>query len=280
MFRGAEALDSYLETANIQLRDFDDGGRLRATITQMPEMTFGRVAMTPAKVIWPRDAMSLDRVAIVIAPEQRFRIESPAVVWKARPGVFLVPPSELPVTFAVREQIDELFYIGATRAVVRDIDLAPGYRKGAVEQVDRGALESLVSFIRSVCQMPIEEQGQQAVQSVATEVVRALVRLTLDSGEQGSGTFERAKAIIERSFRDPRVTVGDIASVLGVSERTVHAAFAERGTTVMRELRAERARAAVEIRLRAPKMSRKDLARSAGFGSISSMLRALRDIEE
>lgn len=276
-FRGSAALASYLESANLVLRDLDGDGRLRADITQLPEMTLGRVSISPGTVVWPRDALSLDRVVIVIAPEDRFRIETEATMWHAPPCVSVLPPSDVPVTFCVRKPIDELFYVGASRAVIRDIDLAPGYDAGPVDQVDRGALAPLLSFIRSLSQTEITERSQQAIEPVAVEAVRSLLRLVVDPGDQGSSLFDRGTSVIERSYRDPRLSVADIASALRVSERTVHAAFAEAGTTVMRELRERRTRAALEIRDRAPEMTRHDLARAAGFGSISSMQRAMRE---
>lgn len=275
--RGGESeLQEYLDAANLRLHEFGEHGILRAQLVQLPQMTFGRVRISPVRVVWPRDAASLDRVVMLVSLDGKVAIMSGGEVRSASPGVHLIMPGDADVEFRVHEGAEEFFYIGASRAVIRDIDMgSPSPVTGV--RIDDKVLVPLLAFIQKLCDAQPALDDIMSIRAVAVEVVRALTRQVLGDANTGDGTYGRAIRVIERQYLNPLTSVGDIAGLVDVSERTLHAVFAKQGTTVSRELRARRALEAAAIRKRAPAIARADLARAAGFGSISSMLRAMRE---
>lgn len=68
-----------------------------------------------------------------------------------------------------------------------------------------------------------------------------------------------------------------VANEIGIYVRSLQLAFEERGETVAATLRIIRAKAAMANRLVNPKMTNAELALLSGFGSESSMYRAMRE---
>ncbi|WP_162893172.1 helix-turn-helix domain-containing protein [Microbacterium halotolerans] len=266
-----------MASANIRFSELDDDGMFHVSLVQVPQITFSRAAVSPLTLEWPRDSASRDRAVILVARTGGLSIETEAPVWRANPGLFLVPPGDAPVTFRVSKTIDELLWIGASAAVVRGIDLPDARgRSPRPIHVDERALDVLLSFVRSLHETELDSGSSPQLASVATEVVRSLVALIADASGPELDTFELGMRTIQREYANPYIGVTDLAAAIGVSERSLQAAFSERGTTVMRELRSKRTSVALETRRQFPAISRADLARTAGFGSLSSLMRAMR----
>ncbi|MFJ4268657.1 helix-turn-helix domain-containing protein [Paenarthrobacter nicotinovorans] len=98
-----------------------------------------------------------------------------------------------------------------------------------------------------------------------------IVSTALDtSSRPGDRHYAAAKGIIERSCHDPNLTPDGIAAFLHVSRRALFRAFAERSTTVGKELTNSRlARAARLLRMDA-RLTVRSAAQLAGFTSTSS----------
>ncbi|MBP1326129.1 AraC-like DNA-binding protein [Leucobacter exalbidus] len=269
---------SYLAAANISFREIDASTGLAARIVQFPQLTVARARLPKSTIEWPRDAMSLDRGLILIAPHNKFSIEGEGPIWRAAPGLFFVPPGDSFITFRATEPIEDLVYINASTSVIRGLVLPKWRGEQHPGDVSGEALAPLLAFVNSLCETTLEDMAQVVpLQLVAGEVFRALVQLVTKEAASSMTTFDFAMQVIKREYSKPHLVVTDIAGAVNVSERTLHSAFAERDTTVMTELRVMRARAAEEIRKRNPGITRNDLAKAAGFGSISSMVRAMKE---
>ena len=91
----------------------------------------------------------------------------------------------------------------------------------------------------------------------------------------------RVRALIAALHTDPELTPAGVADALGIPLRTVQRTLSAEGTSIANELRVARARTARSLQDsdagRASGIAR--VARDAGFGSVSSMRRALRELD-
>lgn len=92
--------------------------------------------------------------------------------------------------------------------------------------------------------------------------------------------FARGMKHIVANPREASTSVETAAVSLEVSTRTVEAAFTAEGTAFSAELRAMRVQTAHELHLNTPDLSPADVARAAGFSSLSAVYRAVRAEEQ
>lgn len=204
--------------------------------------------------------------------------------WRTSRGPLMVAPSGLP---------SRVRFLGDWRFVVARIP-----REAVLPYVPMIADE-----VGVYTELTVPEQAMQAFlaqvvtgeQAVTEGESRTVDRLVLDMagtlllGRQGRGAVpgtpravvrERALAEIAEHRADLRLTPGLIAQQVGVSLRHLQDVFAEGGSSVAGELRRERARVARSL-LQDPRFDDRDIddiAVEAGFGSSSSMRRALGDL--
>lgn len=276
---GRGALDAAFAVRNLRLADIDDRGELRLRIAQLPQMAFAHASAPPLTLEWPRDELSADRAILIVVSSGEMAVDSAGAVWRAEPGLFLVPPGQSRVTFRVTEPSEEIFFITASRAVLRDVDIPSGTPRGESLPIQEEALPPMLGFIRALVDVDLGADGSIAVHNAATSVIRSLAWLMREAARSDMSVYEQAKDVILRSFAHPGLAAADLAGAVGVSERTLRAAFAEHDTTAMRELRRVRTRVALTTRGEHPGIGREALARTSGFGSVSSMLRAMRSAE-
>lgn len=276
--RGRLALDAALAERNSTLTGPDSGGRFQVSIAQVPQMLVARVRSTPVQLKWARDGLATDHVVMTVAPAGASKVTTDGEIWHADPGVVLVPHGQADVCFDLVERVDEAFLISASPAVLRDVDLPEPPAHGPL-RVDEAAMRPQLAFLRALTEVVLPAEGNPRVYRSAVQVVRSLAGLLRDAAGSDLDLYSRGIEMIERSHAHPRLRVSDIADTLGVAERTLGAAFAERGTTVLRELRAVRAAVAIDARRGRSRMSRAAIARIAGFGSVSAMVRGIADYE-
>lgn len=158
--------------------------------------------------------------------------------------------SEKPATFAGREERDPIaqFDFATARAAY-------------------SGLSALVSGVNSWSR-------STAVQMLLDGVAESLKALVFD-GE--STLVDAAMSIISLQHGDSKLNAARIASQLQVSTSALYKAFGAEGRSVARELRRARARKAVRIRTESPSLAADLIASASGFGSVSSMKRALKE---
>lgn len=269
------ALSDYLTSANLRIVRLEESDSLRVRMTRFPELTFAHATLPPALVEWPRDALSLTRAAVILCINGRIAVTSTSTVIERRPGMYLVPPGDAPLTFETLDDLNEVLYISAPASLVSDIDVRRG-RSSTRPEVPANVLAPLLAFATSLSAGSV---GNSLIvgplRSVAMEVGRALARLIAEGDPSELTLFSRTMRLIGENHADARLSVPRLAELAGVSPRSLHAAFATEGTTVAGEVRATRAREARELRNRNPSMPAAQIARSVGFGSVSTLYRAL-----
>ncbi|GIT79677.1 hypothetical protein LLS1_13460 [Leifsonia sp. LS1] len=276
--RGADAaqanpeLAAYLDAAGLHIARLDEAEELTLRMTRFPELSFAHLHAPAARVEWTRDAEAHGRTAIVLCTNGRLTVESSGAVLHRRPGMFLLPPGDDPVTFETRAPLSELLCITAPAALVAGLELAP--HSTPRPPLSPSALTPLYAFATSLSGG--SASGAIApLRSAAMEVARALARLIAESDPGELTPFTRAMRLIDEGYADPRLSVPRLAHMIGVSERSLQAVFAAEGTSVAKELRATRARAARELRRARPHAPAHQIATAAGFGSVSSLYRAI-----
>lgn len=270
------ALTGYLASANLRLDALEGSQALRAQVTRFPHLTFGHAFLPQATVVWPRDRLSLDSCGIVICSAGGIEVDSCAPVLRREPGLVLIPPGTEHVAFRTLAPANEVLYVTASALLVRGLDLS--VVPSAADPVPDGILAPLHAFAVTICSISLEETSRIApLEAAATDVARALAEVMVDGATAAPTLFAQAMQVIVRDHAQQRLNAGSLARTLGRSERTLQAAFAAEGTTPTRELRATRARAAHELRRRTPHATADEISRIVGFGSASSMTRALRE---
>lgn len=269
------ALSDYLTSANLKIVRLEESDSLRIRMTRFPEITFAHANLPRAVVEWPRDALSLTRAAVIVCVSGRIAVTSSSTIIERRPGLHLIPPGDAPLTFETLDGLNEILYISAPASLVSELDVRR--RSGSPRpEVPANVLAPLLAFATSLSSGTV---GNSLVigplRAVAMEVGRALARLIAEGDPSELTLFSRTMRLIVDNHADPRLSVPRLAELAGVSSRSLQAAFAAEGATVAGELRATRARAAKELRERHPGMPAEQLARTAGFGSVSSLYRAL-----
>lgn len=281
--RGLEAagndamLADYLASANIRITNLDESQPLRARITHLSQMTFAHVALPPATIDWPRDRMSLDRGLIIIGRTGVIDAQSHGLLVRRSPGLIVIPPGDSHVTITAEAPINEFLYISVTANLMRHFRLADVDTRD-LPPIPVGALAPLFAFGATVSAIAVEEaDAVLPLQHAAIEIARSVLQLVTYGSPADLSLFAQAMRVIVRDYGQSRLNGAVLAHGLGRSERTLQAAFAEEGTTVMRELRAVRVRAAIALRERDPHATTYEVARAVGFGSAATLFRALRE---
>lgn len=275
--RTDDSLTDYLASANIQMESLADEQALRAQITRFRDLTFVHVTLPRSKVVWRRDRLSLDRGIVMACLSGGVTVESEGVVFRKPPGLILIPPGLQEVVFHSAAERNEIMYISTHSRVMEDFDLS-GAQYDPVTPVPAGLLAPLFSFMRTVCAISIKETELIApLETAATEVARSLVRVIADGVPADLSLFTQTMRVIAREYSRTHLSATALATAIGRSERTLQAAFAAEGTSVMREVRAMRARASLEYLRAKPRATTAEVASAVGFGSVSSLSRALRE---
>lgn len=270
-----DALSTYLRSANLRIVELEPSDSLRLQMARFPDVTFAHVHLPRAVVEWPRDELSLTRAAIVVRLSGRLAITSDATVVHRRPGLALIPPGDTPVAFETLDPLNELLYISTPGTLVHDLDVKPDAGTARPE-IPANVLAPLLAFTSSLSSGSVGDSVVLGpLRSVALEVARALARLIAEGDPSELTLFSRAIRLIVENHADARLTVPRLAAMAGVSPRSLQVAFAAEGTTVARELRATRSRAARELRELHPGLPASQIARTVGFGSVSTLYRAM-----
>lgn len=173
-------------------------------------------------------------------------------------------------------------------AVIRGMNLPIFARAGGITQVQTNSLlgKSLELALMRAFDAADANGGylDPRVIDVLHLMSRSIIQLPADVETPHPGTVtpvERARALIAETHIDAATTPESIADVLGIPLRTLQRAFSAEGSCIARELRRARASTAAAI-LASPSAYRRSAirsARDAGFGSVASMRRALREFE-
>lgn len=282
--RGLEAATSnaafadYLASVNVRITSLGESQPLHARITHLSQTAFAHVTLPHATIEWPRDQMSLDRGLIMICRSGGMNAQSAGVVVRRNPGLIVIPPGDTHVTITADAPLNEVLYISVSASLMRDFRFTTTEAR-ELPPVPVGALAPLFAFGVTVCAISVQQTNAVLpLQHAATEIARSMLQMVADGSPADLSLFAQAMRVMMRDYGQSRLSAAILAHGLGRSERTLQAAFTEQGTTIMRELRAVRVRAAIAIREHNPRATASEVARAVGFGSAASLFRALRDV--
>lgn len=137
--------------------------------------------------------------------------------------------------------------------------------------VHAAAYSYLFSLTRAMTQVPGESGAEEALWTLTREVALALIQVVVaDRPARLSEEDElvaRARDGIETHHRCTAFSASTLASIMGVSERTIQLHFRAAGSTVSDEIRRRRAQSAVALIEQDPGLSLETVANRVGFRS-------------
>lgn len=228
-----------------------------------------------------REAPARPRVAVLLQVDGAVELETPTWSDCAGPGSIALLPAFDSATVTARVS-------GARLEVEFDADQLPesvrrDYSAGALLDAEVRPFSSvLISTLNAAfnSELAPEDPGFAAFRLAVRSLVSGL--LTVDAAAQGRLAtrqellVDRARRMIAERAADRAFSSAVLSDELRISPRSLQEAFAAHGSSPAAEIRAERAEIARALRESGDRaLSSDDVARLAGFGSASSMRRAI-----
>lgn len=228
-----------------------------------------------------REAPARPRAAVLLQVDGGIELEAPTWSDRAGPGSIAVLPAFDEVRITAAES-------GAHLEVEFDADQLPeAVRRGCS---DGGLLDAdvrpfstvLISTLNAAFNSELgpQDPGFPAFRLAVRSLVSGL--LTVDAAARGGLAtrrdllVDRARRMIAERAAERAFSTAVLSDELRISPRSLQEAFAAHGSSPAAEIRAERAEIARALRESGDRaLSSADVARLAGFGSASSMRRAL-----
>lgn len=280
--RKAAEISRYLLTANAEIAWMEPGETpLRAKVAQLSNLTCGHLQAPRIGLRWTRDAVSIDRAVIAVFTRGRGRVYLHPEDTEPEGTAFLIWPGTETVMIDSTMDVNEIIYVSLPANWL--VGLGDSEEDLTVaDEREAAALAPLCAFIASLCRLsPQGAAGLGSIRRSLEEVVKAMARTIVGPGEETQPTLlRRAMEVVLAEYPTPSLSAHEIANVLNVSVRKLQRAFEEGGTTAVAEVRKTRALAAHAIRAEQPSITTEELARQVGFGSTSSLFRALREQED
>jgi AraC-like DNA-binding protein len=206
------------------------------------------------------------------------RVPARGLVVVHEPRMHLLSESETDVIIAVSQA-----------SVIRELNLQVSARTGGITQVRTSSILGTSLDLALMRAFDASDASGGYLDPRVIDVIhmmsRSIIQLPVDVETPGRGavtTLERARTLIAEMHLDPSTTPDSIATALGVPLRTLQRAFSRADSSIALELRRARASTAAAL-LSSPSAHRYTAARSArdaGFGSVASMRRALREFAQ
>ncbi|WP_125098147.1 helix-turn-helix domain-containing protein [Leucobacter chromiireducens] len=204
--------------------------------------------------------------------------------WRVSRGPLMIAPSGLP--HRVRFTTDWRFIVARVPrdALLPFVPLLSDQVSIATElrMTERAMQALLTDLVRNPD--PATEADSHTIDRQVLDMAGTLVlarqRPDERSGSPRNSLRTRALSAIAARSGDTRLTPNELAEELSISLRRLQGVFAEAGSSVAGEIRRERARVARSLLqdARFDELGTTELAERAGFGSSSSMRRALEDL--
>jgi AraC-like DNA-binding protein len=140
-------------------------------------------------------------------------------------------------------------------------------------------LPALSGWQRTVIAQEIQSL-QPVVRSMMTALVSSLLETPADPGDLRLVRIAAIKKFVRKNFRNPALTVDEVAAYSFLSRRALYYLFEDEGLQVSGHIRALRTLEALELLAEATawKRSLTDIAGASGFTSLQAMRRAVREL--
>ncbi len=273
-----ENVQEYLERVELQIVHADSRQPIRGHIVQFCGKTFVHASLPPMDVIWRREHGAEEMALMILARNGTVGISGTTHVISRGERAHFVLPSRDQVSLVVPEFGTELVYMIIPQKVFDDINLPRCRDYG---DVAFAPLAPTFSFTTSMCAMSRKDvHDPEPLRSAAREIVRLTLRMVFGAkGDEESSRFREAMEIILSEHSARGLSIGEVASQVGVSARMLQLEFKEHDTNFSTELRRVRVASALRAREECPEMTLSQLAERAGFGSVASLQRALRSVQ-
>ncbi|MER2133325.1 MAG: helix-turn-helix domain-containing protein [Arthrobacter sp.] len=267
----------------LSVRTLGEADELEATEhnVRLPRLTFAGVKASPHVVERTTDHIrqgAADGVALYFSLAGDAFFYHQGGVHLQRPGTLLVCDVSQPFLRGFAHGLQE-FVLTVPRGVFEDTVSARLPRQPLVRSfadVPGGDIHAaeLARLMRRTLGNP-SAASHAATEDSAIELLRTMLAPARDRGADA----HRAAALawIMRNLRDPSISVTTVAEAVGVSERTLSRAFAERGSSVARTILEQRLDLAHGILSRPDAPSVRDVALSCGFVSAGHFSRVFRE---
>lgn len=203
--------------------------------------------------------------------------------WHPLGGVVKLAPTGLPSRLRLNGRSSFVFArIERSRLLSRVVDLPRtfhAYRRKTL------ADQALIGLIGSVLGEEAEPTAwerrllERSIVDLAGGIVRGRLGQPSTARSPHDAIREQARLLIAQRAGDPSFSSRDIAEEIGISLRQLQAIFTRSGSTPIAEIRLERTRLAHGLLVDPAhdRLSLVQISRRAGFGSIDSMRRALKE---
>lgn len=270
-------LDTLLAGANVHLRDGEISS-VFARILRLDEYVVARVRARTGHIVWRPSARSgRHRFAVVFVARGRMAIGADGSRHVASGEAILMPfPEQTAITLGTSSPVEAIAFAFETDAVL-PFDLTPEtvgalHPSSSVFQASYSLLRALVDS-----NSPAQGASTAALRSLLKGSARALVRA---ARVPSTSLWEDAVEIITDQHTDSSLDARRIADQLNVSTSTLYRAFADRPRGVAEELRHQRALTAARSLAEEENIPVSRLSRQSGFGSASTLRRALKALND
>lgn len=272
-----QELAECFEAAQVSMSSLSSVGPIRVRLTAFPNMFFFHVSGPQFEAEWVRDTMPGKRGILVIVNEGDVVVNDETVP----PGrLAFVHPDDPGFRVQTGKGLNDFLCVTFGAHTFEGLAVPPVANSCNLSHLERSQLAPCVAFMLALCD-PLNIDGVLGapLAGIAHEMVRALVQMIVDEHADTSPTYARAVRLLETEYVVSGLNAVKVAAMIGISVRSLQTEFEERGETVASTLRLIRARAAKANRAAHPRAAAGEVARLSGFGSESSMRRAIRDYE-
>ncbi|MCO6559070.1 MAG: helix-turn-helix transcriptional regulator [Bifidobacterium sp.] len=259
-------------------------GKVVARSAIFPEVSFSHMTLPATVMDWKRDGATAKMATMTFLIHGHVEISTADnQILKRRPGVFLIPPETGDVVFKTSAPANELIGVSLSSRLFATI--LPDYKTysmmGQNSKLDVVSLQPLLAFVVSACNLNNQHsQMVDTLETVANDVARSLLIACFGQGMSVMPLIERVRKYIAENYTDSALSVAKTAEHENVSVRTVQLALQEADTNFTALVRRARTEAALELRKSQPSLTLVEIGDRCGFGSVSSLRRALKIHEE
>ncbi|WEV46758.1 helix-turn-helix domain-containing protein [Bifidobacterium sp. ESL0690] len=266
------------------IRIAGEHARIPARSAAFPEVSFSHITLPATVMEWTRDESTAKMATMVFLLHGHVEISTAEnQILKRRPGVFLIPPETADAVFKTSATANELIGVSLSSRLFATI--LPDYKTysmmGQNSKLDVVSLQPLLAFVVSACNLNNQHsQMVDTLETVANDVARSLLIACFGQGMSVMPLIERVRKYVAENYTDPALSVTKTAEHENVSVRTVQLALQEADTNFTALVRRARTEAALELRKSQPSLTLVEIGDRCGFGSVSSLRRALKIHEE
>jgi AraC-like DNA-binding protein len=275
--------DGYrIDFGNLDVLEMGDHIPLSLHLLARQDVRFMHVRAPAMQLAWSRVRPSQQMAMLFLRMGGDYEILTPGAHFVRDPGISLVMPGSEPLRYGLTDRMNELILLSFDPRMFADV--LPGHPEPSsvsspLPALDDRVLDPLLGLLSGSCVAANEHPAAARDVGEALYALASSVLLTTfgQLAFADRSLYALAVEYAAQHQADPDLNVAQAARFLEVSPRTIQQAFQERGTCFSHHLRRLRTETAMRMRASRPDLSLGEVARRCGFGSLSSLSRALRN---